>query len=123
MLSSRSKGMVYEEQALKYLKQQGLKLIHQNFHSRFGEIDLIMLHQNTLCFIEVKYRKSNLYGGTAYSIPLSKQQKLTQTALQFISSHKKYQQHNFRFDAFFIAPSITQQELNYLITYKVPPVS
>ena len=110
MLSNRSKGMQFEDQALHYLQRRGLKLVQRNFSSRFGEIDLIMLHAQTLCFIEVKFRSNNQFGGTAYSIPVSKQRKITKTALLFITSNKKYQKQNFRFDALFITPSDDQQD-------------
>lgn len=105
MLTNRGKGTLFEDQALHYLKQKGLKLVQRNFSSRFGEIDLIMQHAQTLCFIEVKYRSNQQFGGAAYSIPVSKQRKITQTALLFINSHKKYQNKNYRFDALFITPS------------------
>jgi putative endonuclease len=49
--------------AQKYLTQHGLKLIEQNYHSRYGEIDLIMQDQSTLVFIEVRQRSSQLFGG------------------------------------------------------------
>jgi len=102
--SKKDKGLYFEQQALNWLQQNGLKPVQQNFHCRSGEIDLIMLHQDTLCFIEVKYRKNNAFGGAAYSIPKSKQRKIIKAALTFIVSHKKFQQHNYRFDALFISP-------------------
>ena len=52
--SSTSTGQYYEALARDYLVQQGMTLIEQNYHSRFGEIDLIMFDQKVLCFIEVK---------------------------------------------------------------------
>lgn len=104
MGSGKTRGLFFENQALQYLKNRGLRLIDQNFHCRFGEIDLIMLHHTTLCFIEVKYRKNNAFGGTAYSIPLSKQKKITHSALSFISLNKRYAHHALRFDALFIQP-------------------
>lgn len=110
MLSSKSKGTHFEEHALHYLQQKGLTLIQRNFHCRLGEIDLIMLHQKTLCFIEVKYRSNDRFGGTAYSIPLSKQRKITDTALVFISKHKEYQHHNYRFDALLIKPEVASRQ-------------
>lgn len=102
--SKKDKGLYFEQQALNWLEQTGLRPIQQNYSCRSGEIDLIMLHHDTICFIEVKYRKNSAFGGTAYSIPASKQHKITKAALTFISSHKKYQQHNYRFDALFISP-------------------
>ena len=108
MPGHRNKGLFYEQQALHWLQQQGLELVAQNYHSRFGEIDLIMLQSDTLCFIEVKYRQSANFGGAAYSIPPSKQKKISQTALSFIASHPRYQQHAYRFDALLIQSQQTE---------------
>jgi putative endonuclease len=96
---NKCKGLHYENQAKDYLLQQGLILLKQNYHCRFGEIDLIMLHQNTVCFIEVKYRNSMRYGGAASAISTQKQKKIVKTALIFISQNSSYKQHSMRFDA------------------------
>lgn len=105
----KARGLYFEKLALEWLKKKGLVAVQQNYQCRFGEIDLIMLDAETLCFIEVKYRKNNAFGGTAYSIPYSKQQKIARTALNFISQKKNYQQHALRFDALFITPDHAQQ--------------
>jgi putative endonuclease len=99
---ARNKGQFYEQQAEEYLQQQGLQALQKNYHCRMGEIDLIMLDQDCLCFIEVKFRKNDAFGGAAYSIPPSKQRKIIQTALHFISRKPLYQQSPYRFDAVFI---------------------
>jgi putative endonuclease len=57
-----------EALAAKYLAQNGLALLEQNYHSRFGEIDLIMRDQHTLVFIEVRQRSSNRFGGALVSV-------------------------------------------------------
>jgi putative endonuclease len=36
------------------LKKSGLKIIEQNFHSRFGEIDIVAEKDDILHFVEVK---------------------------------------------------------------------
>ena len=99
MNGNKCKGLHYENQAKDYLLQQGLILLKQNYHCRYGEIDLIMLHQNTVCFIEVKYRNSMGYGGAASAISTQKQKKIVKTALIFISQNSTYKQHSMRFDA------------------------
>lgn len=104
MPDNRQKGLIFEQLAQQWLNKAGLKSLEQNFNCRYGEIDLIMLDQGTLCFIEVKYRKNNAFGGTAYSIPLSKQQKITHSALHYIHLNRKFQHHALRFDALFIQP-------------------
>ena len=72
--------------AQKYLTQHGLKLIEQNYHSRYGEIDLIMQDQSTLVFIEVRQRSPQFFGGALASVDLRKQQKITLTAQQYLSA-------------------------------------
>ena len=94
--------MQYETQARDYLLQHGLTLVAENYHCRFGEIDLIMLHQEALCFIEVKFRKSLGYGGAISAIPPQKQRKIVKTALFFMAENKKMAQRAMRFDALII---------------------
>ncbi len=96
---------MYEQQAEAYLIQQGLSLLDKNYHCRYGEIDLIMMDSDYLCFIEVKFRKNDSFGGTAYSITASKQRKIIQTALHYIARNRRIQENPFRFDAVFIQPS------------------
>ena len=73
--------------AAKHLAQKRLMLLEQNYHSRFGEIDLIMRHQNTLVFIEVRQRSSNRFGGALASVDQRKQQKIILTAQHYLSTH------------------------------------
>jgi len=97
LFSSRlTKGKVAEQLACDYLTENGLKFIDKNFHSRYGEIDLIMQHQNTLVFIEVRYRKNLNYGGAKESVTPSKQQKIQKTALFYMQ--QKGREYNARFD-------------------------
>lgn len=99
---NKRKGLHYENQAKNYLVEHGLALLQQNYHCRFGEIDLIMLQQEVLCFIEVKYRNSMAYGGAASSISTQKQKKIVKTALFFIIENEKFKQRSIRFDALLI---------------------
>jgi len=96
---NKRKGLHYENLAKDYLVRHGLTLLRQNYHCRFGEIDLIMLQQEVLCFIEVKYRNSIAYGGAASAIPAQKQKKIVKTALFFIAENDRFKQHSMRFDA------------------------
>jgi putative endonuclease len=110
----RNKGDYYEQQAASWLQQQGLQAVAQNFQCRGGEIDLIMLQHDTLCFIEVKYRSSNAFGGAAFSIPISKQKKIIHAMLTFLHRNKRYSKYTYRFDALFITPQAPASEaLNF----------
>ena len=113
---NKCKGLHYENLAKDYLLQQGLILLKQNYHCRFGEIDLIMLHRNTVCFIEVKYRNSMGYGGAASAISTQKQKKIVKTALVFISQNNSYKQHSMRFDALLMQRQVDNQnpDINWI---------
>ena len=65
---NKSKGLQYEELARDYLLNQGLTLHLQNYHCRFGEIDLIMLDKETLVFIEVRFRQNEDYGSSIETV-------------------------------------------------------
>ena len=75
-VTSTDKGKLTEQLAADYLISQGLTFVERNFHCRNGEIDLIMLDGDTYVFVEVKYRKSNSFGGAVAAISASKQQKI-----------------------------------------------
>ena len=55
-LSITNKGYTFEKQAARYLKKKGLIILETNFHSRFGEVDIIATHGDFMVFIEVKGR-------------------------------------------------------------------
>jgi len=94
---SNSTGVVAEKKALTYLLGQGLVLLHQNYYCRFGEIDLIMLDQDTLVFIEVRYRKNGNFGGALASINQTKQRKIIKTAKHYLAQLRS--EPYCRFDA------------------------
>ena len=78
-------GKQAERWAAGYLQRQGLKLVTENFHSYFGEIDLIMQDADTLVFVEVRQRSSDDFGGAAASIDRHKQHRLIRTAQYYLA--------------------------------------
>lgn len=42
-----------EEIAARYLQQQGYRILRRNYHSRYGEIDIICEYQRVIIFVEV----------------------------------------------------------------------
>lgn len=96
------KGLRFEDQARKYLQQRGLELLQSNYRCRLGEIDLIMRDENTVCFIEVKFRESIAFGGAAASITPVKQRKIVKAALFYLSRHQRLARQGLRFDALLI---------------------
>lgn len=62
MRSNLQLGKLGEDLAIKFLQKQGYKFIEKNFHSRYGEIDIVAQEKDTLVFIEVKTRYSKEFG-------------------------------------------------------------
>ncbi len=53
--------------------------------NKAGEIDLIALHDGTLCFIEVKARSSSQFGPAAAAVDLRKQRRLARAAALYLA--------------------------------------
>ena len=101
MFAGRNKGMLFERRAEQFLRRQGLKLLRRNFNCRFGEIDLIMQDGETLCFVEVKYRRSSAFGGAAWSLPPHKQRRVVAAAALYLQ-RRRGAEPPARFDALLI---------------------
>ena len=56
MLVAQQLGQWAEQTALKLLKEQNYEWVASNYHSRRGEVDLIVKRGNELIFVEVKAR-------------------------------------------------------------------
>ena len=106
--ATNSVGVQFEQQALAFLKQQGLSLVCQNFYCRYGEIDLIMSDQDTLVFIEVRYRKNQDFGGATGSVTRQKQQKIIKTAKHYLVQLES--EPYCRFDVIAISEKITEPQ-------------
>lgn len=84
--------------AIAYLEGKGLILLTRNYHCRRGEIDVIMRDGNFLVFVEVRYRKNNLFGSAAESVTRQKQQRLLTTASYYLQNEKCNADTACRFD-------------------------
>ena len=76
----RQIGAQYELLARQYLERAGLRFYAANVTLRGGELDLIMCDGDIWVFVEVRYRKSSLYGDAAASVSYTKQRRLLRSA-------------------------------------------
>lgn len=111
---SKIAGKLAEQQACFFLQQQGLKLVRENFYTRFGEIDLIMLDNDSYVFVEVKKRKAGI-NLAIESITPSKVRKLIKAAQYFMLQigHDV----NCRFDAVVLDDKHNIEWLKNIIQY------
>lgn len=80
-------GLKAEDLACDLLLQNGYKIIDRNFHSRFGEIDIVALKNNTLIFVEVKARRSLKYGMPEEAVTRQKLYKIRKTGEYYSILH------------------------------------
>ena len=96
--SARRVGVNAEQLAFRYLRHNGLKPVRRNFRSRRGEIDMIMLDDECLVFVEVRYRNDASFVKAALTVDSRKQRKLACAASMFLSMNKTFGNCICRFD-------------------------
>jgi putative endonuclease len=83
----RQTGDAKEGIARRFLEDRGLTLVAHNVRCRHGEIDLVMRDEQTLVFVEVRYRRSDRFGGAAASVDRRKQARLMAAAGYYLQRH------------------------------------
>lgn len=115
MTTSKQLGDWAEQLACDHIKAQGWHILGRNFHCRGGELDMIATRQQILTFIEVKYRRSNTYGGPLASITANKRRRLIKAAQIYLQQHPQFKSHSMRFDLIAISGRPTNKlELQWL---------
>ena len=113
---NKSTGAWGEDQAAEYLQKQGYNILCRNFHSRYGEIDLIAMKDDIIAFVEVKTRAKNALYSAAEAVTPAKQQKIILTAMHYMEEYNADLQP--RFDVCEVYPSEVRRkriaEINYL---------
>ncbi|MCU4676667.1 YraN family protein [Catenovulum sp. 2E275] len=113
LLNKRLLGQDYEKAAARYLTKQGLTTLEYNFNCKLGEIDLICRENDTLVFVEVRFRKNSQYGGASASISVQKQNKVKKAAQFYLQQHNINLNHcAIRFDVVTIEGQISN--LNWI---------
>lgn len=88
--SKRETGDRGERMAAEFLEKNGYRIVMANFEAPIGrnsrevqvigEIDIIALDGETLCFVEVKTRRDLEFAGPLTNVDLRKQRTVTRTA-------------------------------------------
>lgn len=106
-------GILAEDIAARYLQQQGLDIVKRNFRTRLGEIDLIMLHDKVLVFVEVRFRSSPFYMDAIETINKPKVQRIILAARQYLQG-QTVQSNTYRFDIVTLIGNIEQPDVNWI---------
>lgn len=79
MTGTVGKGKIGEDYASEFLLNHGYKIIDRNFHSYFGEIDIVAEKDGYIYFCEVKTRWSTKYGYPQYAVTFKKLLRIRKT--------------------------------------------
>jgi len=98
---SRVEGQAGEDLASEVLVRNRYRILEKNYHSRFGEIDIIAEKNRIIHFIEVKYRKNQGFGLPQEFVTKSKINKILKTAKIYLYENEE-KSRDWQLDVFAI---------------------
>lgn len=87
MLKPNEIGRSGEERTQKYLLKNGYEILDTNFHSRWGEIDIVAKKGRIIAFVEVKARAVGSIVRPVEAVNKKKIEKLIKTAWVYIQKN------------------------------------
>lgn len=81
---SQTSGDQAEQRACEHVLAHGARILARQLRTRFGEIDLVLCHQEQLVFLEVRQRNHKTYGGALASVNRDKQRRLILAAQHWL---------------------------------------
>ena len=80
----RGVGQEWEDAAARHLQREGYKILARNYRTKAGEIDFVAEDGATLCFIEVKARRTSAFGSPAEAVTPEKQRRIWNAAQLYL---------------------------------------
>ena len=84
-----------EALAADYLRARRYEIVDCNYHSRFGEIDLIAKNRRYIAFVEVKARRDDAYAQAREFVTTRKQERIRASAEIWLENHPTELQPRF----------------------------
>lgn len=81
---AQNTGRAGEDYTAEWLENHGYSIVERNYHSRFGEIDIIAMDSQYIVFVEVKTRDGGSMVSPAESVTPAKQKKILLTAQTYL---------------------------------------
>lgn len=95
MNRSKEIGNLGEKLAVEFLLRSGFKHVASNYHSRYGEIDIICENEKYIVFVEVKSRKKGTNYPGVEAIDRSKRAKILKTSFDYLLKNPTEKQPRF----------------------------
>jgi putative endonuclease len=106
-------GAKGENIASDYLRKKGYLIVHRNYKTPFGEMDIIAKDGGTIVFVEVKTRTSDSFGAPEEAVHAKKREKIRKIALHYLSRAKV--EAPSRFDVISIMLNDGRKEIEHIV--------
>lgn len=84
-LAPKRLGALGEDYGILWLERRGWRVVDRNWHSRYGELDIIALTpDDRLSFVEVKTRRNASFGSPQSAVNAHKQTTLRRAGIQWL---------------------------------------
>lgn len=93
----RVTGTLGEQVACDELERQGYRIVHRNYRTTGGEIDVVCERDGTLVICEVKTRTQSQFGLPEEAVTASKRQRIRRLAAEYLRRERPGAQR-VRFD-------------------------
>lgn len=88
MNSAKDAGDRGEEAVARFLERRGCKILAAQWKCRYGELDLVAQDRDgTICFVEVKLRRTGAIGLPREFVDSRKQARLRRAAAAYLNQH------------------------------------
>ncbi len=94
-MNARLLGAKGEQIAARYLRENGYDIIAANYRTAIGEIDIIALKAQYICFVEVKTRNRGGYLQPRDAVGEQKQKRITDSADIYMAYKKPKKEPRF----------------------------
>lgn len=95
MDNRKLRGAWGEAVAAEYMRRKHYQIVAAGYHSRFGEIDLIVKDKKSLVFVEVKLRRNGNFAAAREYVDRRKQDRIRVTASIYLSQNPTNLQPRF----------------------------
>ena len=102
-------GRTGEDQAVRFLQDNGYRIVARNVRAKFGEIDVVARDGAVLCFVEIKARSGLRFGLPEEALTAEKRRRLVRLAIWYLQRSRLAEGCPIRFDVLSI---LTDKDTN-----------
>ena len=111
-MQNKQLGQNGEDIAEKFLIKQGYKILEHNRHfSRYCEIDIIAQDKDTLVFVEVKTRKTDICGHPLEAITKTKYKNIRTGLSLYLQENPNYKKYRIDVVSILLKPKLEIKHL------------